>query len=65
VLSYEDVDTTLIPPRPRLYGVVGGDVIERVWKERQAKKKRLAESNGGDGETAAKLPAGSPSAAAS
>ena len=23
-LSYEDVDTSLIPPRPRLYGVVGG-----------------------------------------
>ncbi len=23
-LSYEDVDTSLIPPRPRLYGLVGG-----------------------------------------
>ena len=34
-LSYEDVDTSLIPPRPRLYGLVGGDVIEQVWKERQ------------------------------
>ena len=33
-LSYEDVDTSLIPPRPRLYGVVGGEVIEQVWKER-------------------------------
>ena len=37
-LSYEDVDTTLIPPRPRLYGLVGADVIEEVWKGRQAAK---------------------------
>jgi succinate dehydrogenase / fumarate reductase flavoprotein subunit len=36
-IGYEDVDTTLIPPRPRLYGVVGGNVIEEVWKERQKK----------------------------
>lgn len=35
-LSYEDVDTSLIPPRPRLYGLVGAEVIEEVWKERQA-----------------------------
>ncbi len=34
-LSYEDVDTSLIPPRPRLYGVVGGDTIEEVWKSSQ------------------------------
>ncbi len=33
-ISYEEVDTTLISPRPRLYGLVGGDVIEQVWKER-------------------------------
>jgi succinate dehydrogenase / fumarate reductase flavoprotein subunit len=31
-LSYEEVNATLLPPRPRLYGVVGGDVIEEVWK---------------------------------
>lgn len=37
-ISYEDVDTSLIPPRPRLYGLVGADVIEQVWKERTAKK---------------------------
>jgi succinate dehydrogenase / fumarate reductase flavoprotein subunit len=36
-LRYEDVDTTLIPPRPRLYGLVGAEVIEEVWKERSAK----------------------------
>ncbi len=37
-LTYEDVDTSLIPPRPRLYGLVGGEVIEQVWKERSEKK---------------------------
>lgn len=37
-LSYEDVDTSLIPPRPRLYGLVGAEVIEEVWKARQAAK---------------------------
>ena len=36
-LSFESVDTSLIPPRPRLYGLVGAEVIEEVWKERQAK----------------------------
>jgi succinate dehydrogenase / fumarate reductase flavoprotein subunit len=35
-LSYQDVDTSIIPPRPRLYGVVGGEIIERVWRERQS-----------------------------
>ncbi|MFM9026287.1 MAG: succinate dehydrogenase flavoprotein subunit, partial [Planctomycetaceae bacterium] len=35
-ISYQDVDTSLIPPRPRLYGLVGADVIEEVWKERRA-----------------------------
>jgi len=35
-ITYEDVDTSLIPPRPRLYGLVGAEVIEQVWKERQA-----------------------------
>jgi len=34
-ISYQDVDTSLTTPRPRLYGLVGGDVIEEVWKERQ------------------------------
>ncbi len=37
-LTYEDVDTSLIPPRPRLYGWSGRDIIEEVWKERQAAK---------------------------
>jgi succinate dehydrogenase / fumarate reductase flavoprotein subunit len=35
-ISYQDVDTSLIPPRPRLYGLVGGELIEEVWKERLA-----------------------------
>ncbi|MFM1904909.1 MAG: hypothetical protein RLZZ440_2809 [Planctomycetota bacterium] len=42
-ISYQDVDTSLIPPRPRLYGLVGGEVIEEVWKERQAAR---AEADG-------------------
>ncbi len=33
-LAYEEVDTSLVPPRPRLYGLVGAEVIEEVWKER-------------------------------
>ena len=42
VLSYEEVDTSLIPPRPRLYGLVGAEVIEEVWKSR-AKKNPVKE----------------------
>jgi succinate dehydrogenase / fumarate reductase flavoprotein subunit len=45
-LSYEDVDTSLIPPRPRLYGLVGADLIEQVWNERQAKKSASSGQNG-------------------
>ena len=46
VLSYEDVDTSLIAPRPRLYGLVGAEVIEEVWKGRQAGKATSGTSNG-------------------
>jgi succinate dehydrogenase / fumarate reductase, flavoprotein subunit len=53
-LSYEEVDTSLIPPRPRLYGLVGADDIERVWKERAAKS---AEANGNGGSVAEKFAA--------
>lgn len=45
-LTYEDVDTSLITPRPRLYGLVGAEVIEQVWKERQAAKAAGSETNG-------------------
>jgi succinate dehydrogenase / fumarate reductase flavoprotein subunit len=36
-LTYEAVDTSLIPPRPRLYGLVGAEAIEEAWKERATK----------------------------
>lgn len=36
-LRYEEVDTTIVPPRPRLYGLVGAEMIEEAWKERQTK----------------------------
>jgi succinate dehydrogenase / fumarate reductase flavoprotein subunit len=39
-LSYEDVDTSLVPPRPRLYGLVGAELIEEVWNERIAAKQQ-------------------------
>lgn len=45
-LSYEDVDTSLITPRPRLYGLVGAEEIEKVWKERQAAKEQAAAASG-------------------
>jgi succinate dehydrogenase / fumarate reductase flavoprotein subunit len=35
-ITYQDVDTSLIRPRPRLYGLVGAETIEEVWKDRQA-----------------------------
>lgn len=38
VIRYEDVDTSLLPPRPRLYGGAGAKLVEQVWKERQARK---------------------------
>ncbi len=43
-LTYEDVDTSLIAPRPRLYGLVGAEVIEEVWKQRQAARETTAAS---------------------
>jgi len=49
-ITYEDVDTSLIKPRPRLYGLVGAEVIMEVWKTRQAKK--AAENNGGSASSA-------------
>ncbi len=53
-ISYEDVDTSLIPPRPRLYGLVGAEVIEEVWKQRQAA--RSAGSKDGNGSSTIKTP---------
>ncbi|MCE9544494.1 MAG: succinate dehydrogenase flavoprotein subunit [Planctomycetia bacterium] len=53
-LSYEAVDTTLIPPKPRMYGLVGAEMIEQAWKERQAARAKSApqESNGGEAKAA-------------
>jgi succinate dehydrogenase / fumarate reductase flavoprotein subunit len=48
-LTYEEVDTSLIPPRPRLYGLVGAEDIEKVWNERAAKKVLEANGNGSPG----------------
>ncbi len=45
-MSYEPVDTSLIPPRPRTYGLKGAEVIEEVWTEMQrgqAESKRAPE----------------------
>ncbi len=39
-IHYEDVDTSLIEPRPRLYGLVGAEAIEEVWVERSEAKAR-------------------------
>ncbi len=57
-LSYEDVDTSLIPPRPRLYGLVGAEIIEEVWRGRQAAKASTAGGNGNAPTKAAQKPAG-------
>lgn len=46
-ITYEEVDTTLITPRPRLYGLVGAEIIEQVWKERQAAKAKSADTGNG------------------
>jgi succinate dehydrogenase / fumarate reductase flavoprotein subunit len=46
-LTYEEVDTSLIPPRPRLYGLVGAEIIEEVWKQRQAARTQPASDGNG------------------
>jgi succinate dehydrogenase / fumarate reductase flavoprotein subunit len=51
-ITYEDVDTSLIPPRPRLYGLVGAEDIEKVWKERAAQA--AATDANGNGSTVGK-----------
>lgn len=45
-ISYEDVDTSIIPPRPRLYGLVGAEVIDDVWKKRLAARGDSHDGNG-------------------
>ena len=41
-ITYEDVDTSLLPPRPRLYGLVGAEAIEEAWRARAARKAGVA-----------------------
>lgn len=50
-ITYEDVDTSLIPPRPRLYGLVGADIIMEVFQERQQGQ---SQSTTGDGNRASR-----------
>jgi succinate dehydrogenase / fumarate reductase flavoprotein subunit len=54
-LTYEEVDTSLIPPRPRLYGLVGAELIEEVWNERQAARQAKPASGNGAPTVAAKV----------
>jgi succinate dehydrogenase / fumarate reductase flavoprotein subunit len=56
-ITYEDVDTSLITPRPRLYGLVGAEEIEKVFNERQAARKAAAETGGNGSRTSGKVPA--------
>ena len=57
-LSYESVDTSLMTPRPRLYGLVGADVIEEVWKQRQTAKGPTSRAGNGTSVKAAAVAAG-------
>lgn len=59
-IAYEDVNTGSIPPRPRLYGKVGGDIIEEVWKER-SQAKQAASGNGNGSHVASTKPTASTS----
>ncbi len=62
-LTYEDVDTSLIPPRPRLYGLVGAEVIDEVWRERQRKRTQVEPTTDGNGEKAGAAPRAATAAA--
>lgn len=33
MISYEPVDTSLVPPRPRTYGLKGAEIVDQLWKE--------------------------------
>lgn len=57
VLTFEEIDTSIIPPRPRLYGLVGADVIEEIWNARQAARQQSASGNGMIGKAVAAKPA--------
>ncbi|MDC0936680.1 succinate dehydrogenase flavoprotein subunit [Pirellulales bacterium] len=46
-ISYQEVDVSLIPPRPRLYGLVGAEIIEEAWKDRTTRATAVARANDG------------------
>jgi succinate dehydrogenase / fumarate reductase flavoprotein subunit len=39
-IGYEAVDTSLIPPRPRTYGLKGAEIIEEVWRTMQGERSK-------------------------
>jgi len=41
-ISYRPVDLSLIPPRPRTYGLVGAEVIEETWRRMQQERQQAA-----------------------
>jgi succinate dehydrogenase / fumarate reductase flavoprotein subunit len=43
-ISYEEVDTSLIPPRPRTYGLKGAEIIEEVWRQRAQSPERKGDA---------------------
>jgi succinate dehydrogenase / fumarate reductase flavoprotein subunit len=45
-ISYEPVDVSMIPPRPRTYGLKGAEIIEQTWKEMQTTE-RAAQASAG------------------
>lgn len=51
--SYESVDTSLIPPRPRTYGLKGAEIIEEVWQARLAADKKTQSKSPAQPATAA------------
>jgi succinate dehydrogenase / fumarate reductase flavoprotein subunit len=52
-IRYDDVDTSLIPPRPRLYGLVGAEIITEVFKERQLQSQLTSGDGNGTSRTTA------------
>ena len=51
-LTYEEVDTSLLPPRPRTYGLKGAEIIEEVWNERLAQRSDASKPDGKKQQTA-------------
>ncbi|MFO0973611.1 MAG: succinate dehydrogenase flavoprotein subunit [Phycisphaerae bacterium] len=47
-MSYEEVDTGLIPPRPRTYGLKGAEEISKVWKEQFSQPGKAAAAASAD-----------------